>query len=183
MSPALLPLLWLLNGILVVAYFIADHLPVALLIPVLVWIGATTPREQRPWFAVAGCLAIVASAIAPPPVPILLLVMAAGGAAAIAIEQFNPAALRWRVTSGLALYALAGLGFALWQKIALSGAPAAGGILERGQSYFNIIVGIAMYAIPLGYLGLLAQAVWAHPPTVAAPDALIHAVRSRGKSE
>jgi hypothetical protein len=91
----------------------------------------------------------------------------------------NPLSTRWNVTRGLALYALSGLGFAAYQafKPALgSGDP----LLATGQSYLSILVSIAMYLFPVGYLGLLVQALFAHPP-IANPEQLIQAIRTRGR--
>jgi hypothetical protein len=45
---AVLSVLWLLNNLLVLAYFSADHLLVALFLPALVWLGVTAPIEQQP---------------------------------------------------------------------------------------------------------------------------------------
>jgi hypothetical protein len=115
-------------------------------------------------------------------VPLFILAMAALAVIAIRIERFNPGMLRWRVTGGLALYALIGLGFAIYQDLVNHMAVGDGGLLERGQSYLNIIVSIAVYAFPLGFLVLLAQTIWAHPPTLGAPNDLINTVRSRGKN-
>jgi hypothetical protein len=41
-------LLWLLNGLLVLAYAAADHLLVLLLLPALIWLAGSAPPEQRP---------------------------------------------------------------------------------------------------------------------------------------
>jgi hypothetical protein len=183
MSPALVPLLWALNGLLVGGYFILDHLVVALLIPVLVWLGATAPREQQKWFAVASGAALITSVIAPPPVPILMLVLAAGGALATLVERFNPTAIRWLVTRGLAFYSLIGLAFVAYQTW-LGGQPAGGiGPFAGGQQYIDIIAGIAVYAFPLGVLGWMAQTIWAHPPTLGKPADMMYAIRNRGKEE
>ncbi|HKZ86636.1 MAG TPA: hypothetical protein VJ793_23640 [Anaerolineae bacterium] len=183
MSPALYPLLWVLNGLLVVVYFIVDHLAVALMIPVLVWLGVTAPREQQKWFAVAASGALVTAVIAPTPVPILMLVMAAGGALAAIVERFNPAAIRWLVTRGLAFYSLIGLAFMAYQAW-LRGQPAGGmGPFAGGQQYIDIIASIAVYAFPLGVLGWMAQTIFAHPPTLAKPTDMMYAIRSRGKEE
>jgi hypothetical protein len=180
MSPALQPLLWILNGLLVVVYFIVDHLAVALLIPVLVWLGVTAPREQQKWFAVASGAALITSVIAPVPVPILMLVMAAGGALASIVERFNPTAIRWLVTRGLAFYSLIGLAFVAYQTW-LHGQSAGVGPFAGGQQYIDIIAGIAVYAFPIGVLGWMAQTIWAHPPTLGKPADMMYAIRSRGK--
>ena len=81
---------------------------------------------------------------------------------------------------GLALYALAGLGFTLYRDLGLGESVLADPMMAQGANYLNAIIGIAMYVIPLGFLGMLAQAIWAHPPTPGTPSDLITKVRTRG---
>jgi hypothetical protein len=181
MNPALLPLTWLLNGLLVVVYFIVDHLAVALLIPVLAWLGVTAPREQQKWFAVAASGALVTAVLTPSPVPILMLILATGGALAAIAERFNPAAIRWLVTRGLALYSLIGVAFLAYQTWMRGQAVGGEGLFERGQAYIDVIAGIAVYAFPLGVLAWMAQAIFAHPPALGRPADMLYTIRSRGK--
>ena len=181
MSPVFLPCLWLLNGLLVLAYFLADHLLVVLLIPALTWLAATAPIEQRPTTTVASLLAILVAACAPAPVPVLLLLMAVIGIVAIPLEQFNPPALRWFIARGIALYSLLGLGFLAYQAY-LAGLPTGGeDLLSQGRVYVSAIVGIAAYLFPLGCLAYLAQKILLHPPTRQSPGDLLLGVRTRGK--
>ena len=37
--------------------------------------------------------------------------------------------------------------------------------------------------LPIGYLALLLQGIFVHPPTAASPAAMIHAERGRGYPE
>ncbi len=196
MPPWLSPFLWLLNGLLVSLYLLADNLLVLLLIPPLGWLSMRTPvatapdrqetppDPQRPWIMAAAGMAFLAGLLAPNPVPFLLVLMAWAGVLALALEKFNPLNLRWRISQGLALYALIALGSALLQlylrTAAFSGA--AGAALSQGQSYITVIASIALWGYPLGYLALLAQTLWAHPP-VGSPDQLIAAIRTRGKDQ
>ena len=176
----LLPFLWLLNGLLALLYLLAGRFLALLLIPCLAWLGATGPKEHRPWVASAAVLAIASAALSPQPVPLLTLVMAAAGIIAVLLERFNPIALRWRAAGGLALYALMGLGFTAYQTLA----PAwntSSPLLAQGQNYLSVLVSLAMWAYPLGYLALLAQAIWVHPPLAQSPEAMIHTLRARGK--
>ncbi len=53
-------------------------------------------------------------------------------------------------------------------------------MMAQGAGYLNAIIGIAMYVIPLGFLAMVAQSVWAHPPTIGNPTDLITKVRTRG---
>jgi hypothetical protein len=172
-------LYYLLNGCLALLWLLVDHILLVLLITPIIWLSYTSPDEQRPWSLGASALAVLASAIAPTPVPLLMLVMAAAGMLAARLEQFNPAAARWNTVRGLALYSLAGLGFTLYQDLAdlSSGSP----LFAQGQVYLSAIAAFAMYLIPLGYLALLAQTLWAHPPVPGRPEDLIHTIRSRGK--
>ena len=106
--------------------------------------------------------------------------MALAGLIGVLLERFNAAALRWRAVGGIALYALMGLGFAAYQQLA----PSLGAddpLLSQGQRYLGILASIAMYFYPLGFLALLAQAIWVHPPLAQSPEGLIHTIRSRGK--
>jgi hypothetical protein len=172
-------LYFLLNGFLALLWLLVDHIILALLIIPLAWLGYTAPDEQRPWTLVASGLAMMASAVAPSPVPLLMLVMAVAGGLAIRLEQFNAAAARWNTVRGLALYALAGLGFTVYQ--GLIGRSTSSPLLAQGQVYLSAIAAFAMYLIPLGFLALLAQTLWAHPPAPGKPAEMIHTIRSRGK--
>ena len=177
----LLPLLWALNGLLAALYLLAENILALLLIPPLAWLLATSPAEQRPWVLAAAGLALLSAALAPQPAPALALLMAVAGVLGVLLERFNPAALRWRAVGGIALYALMGLGFSAYQFL-LPSMGADNALLAQGQRYLNVLISIAMYFYPLGFLALLAQAIWVHPPLAQNPEAMIHTVRSRGKS-
>ena len=175
-----LPFLWVANGLLALLYLLAGRFLALLLLPALGWLAASAPGEQRPWTAVAAGLALLASTLAPQPVPALLLLMAFAGVVSVLLERFNSPALRWRSAGGIALYGLMGLGFAAYQQLA----PTLGAndpLLSQGQRYLGVLASIAMYFYPLGFLALLAQAIWVHPPLSHSPEGLIHTIRSRGK--
>jgi len=172
-------LYYLLNGFLALLWLLVDHILLALLIAPLAWLSYTAPDEQRPWTLVASGLAILASAAAPSPVPLLMLVMAAAGWAATRLEQFNAAAARWNTVRGVALYGLAGLAFTIYQDVAARSTESS--LLMQGQVYLSAIAAFAMYLIPLGFLVILAQTLWAHPPAPGKPAEMIHTIRSRGK--
>jgi len=176
----LLPFLWLLNGLLTVVFLLAENFLALLLIPPLAWLLATAPGEQRPWSVAAAILALLCEALAPQPVPTLILLMAIAAVVGVLLERFNPAALRWRAVGGIALYALMGLGFAgyqLWTPSLGASDP----LLAQGQRYLGVLASIAMYFYPLGFLALLAQSIWVHPPLLQSPGGMIHTVRSRGQ--
>jgi hypothetical protein len=189
---ALLWLTWMVNGLVAVLYTLADHMAVVVLLPPLAWLGATAPREHRPWVASASMLSVLAGLLVPAPVPAILLVMTWAGAMAVRLDSFNPTGLRWRVNAGLALYALAALGFAVyaaytsrldpraWAGVVASGEAAS--VVAQGRSFLNTIAVWGLWVIlPLGYLALLLQGIFVHPPSLATPADLIHAVRARGR--
>jgi len=54
----LLPFIWLLNGILALAYLTVEHITVVLLAFPLYWLISTTEKAQRPWMMGAGAMAL-----------------------------------------------------------------------------------------------------------------------------
>jgi len=175
-----LPFVWLLNGVLAVLYLTVEHGYLVILGLALVALGASAqaPLEQKPWFAGAAALAFAVALFSPPVVGVLMAAMALAALAALRLERFNPPLLFWRVTQGLALYALIALGVLAYRTLIAS--MPADWTLGGGQQYLEVIASIALYAYPLGFLAMLAQAVFAHPP-IGAPEDLITTVRTRGK--
>jgi len=172
---------WAVNGLLVIVYYAVDHaLAIALAVAVAFFV-AYTPNEQKGWAAGSSMLAIAASLLSPAPVPLFLLVMSLAGWIGQWLEQYNRPAQRWNTIRGQALYALAGLGFAAYRGFGLGEAVASDPMMAQGATYLNAIIGIAMYVIPLGFLAMLAQSIWAHPPGPSSPEGLITKVRTRGK--
>lgn len=180
MNPLILPLLWLLNGLLVLLYRLTGHVLVVLTLLPAGWLLKHTPAEQRPWAWAALGMTILAMVIAPNPVPVWLLVMTLSGALAVSVERFNPTHLHWRILSGLALYALAGLGFAFFTYLQTRQTDQ-NLLLVQGETYLGILISVAMYGIPLGYLVLLAQTMWAHAPLPGQPAEIINTLRARGR--
>ncbi|HEX9596359.1 MAG TPA: hypothetical protein VF982_05725 [Anaerolineales bacterium] len=174
-------ILWMINGLLVILYFAADHLITLALMVSVGFFVASTKDEQQAWATGSSVLAVVASLFAPAPVPLFLLVMALTGWALLFLEQYNRPAQRWNVIRGQALYALAGLGFMLYRRLGLGDAVLADPMMTQGAVYLNALIGISMYVIPLGFLAWSAQSIWAHPPTPGTPDQIITKVRSRGR--
>ena len=173
-------LIWIVNGFLAILYSLVDHLTALLFVAAITAFIITTSKEQRMWALGSGLLSIAGSLLAPSPVPLFLLVMILGGWTVVALEKYNPSAQRWNVVRGLALYALAGLGFTLYRELGLGESVLADPMMSQGANYLNAIIGIAMYVIPLGFLGMLAQSIWAHPPAPGTPSDLITKVRTRG---
>lgn len=174
-------LIWTVNGLLAIIYSLIDHVTALTFAAAMVAFVITTPREQRTWALGAGVLSIAASLLAPNPVPLFLLIMMGGGWAAVALEQYNRPAQRWNVIRGIALYALAGLGFMLYRNLGLGDLALADPMMTQGAGYLNAIIGVAMYVIPLGFLAMLAQAIWMHPPAPGTPADLVTKVRTRGR--
>jgi hypothetical protein len=193
-------LTWELNGLLALLYVAWEH--VALLITAgacgwLLWGLPAGHREggasQRPWLLGVGILVSLAAAFAPAPVPILLAAMTVAGTLAVRADRFNPDALRWRITGGLALYAAAALAYlayggylngldaAAWAE-AIGGQGEAQAALAQGRAFVSTLATWGLWLIlPLGYFSLLAQGVLVHPPLPARPDETITAVRTRGR--
>jgi hypothetical protein len=144
--------------------------------------GPGQPDPQRAWGLAAGALTLLAGVLTPSPVPALLVLMTWMGLLAVRVEVYGPADLRWRVTQGLALYALMGLGFWLFEQyLAWSTAfDPATMLLSQGQSYLLVLANLALWGYPLGYLALLAQTLWAHPP-VGNPEGILTTIRTRGQ--
>ena len=187
-------LTWVVNGLLAVAYVLCDRVFILLLIPPMAYLVGWAPGEQRPWIAASGILALAAAGLVPPPVPLLLALLTSAGALAVKLDRFNPKALRWRASGGIALYALAALGFAgyaayasridanAWAGVVAGGEAAA--IVGQGRAFLSTLAVWGLWVIlPVGYLALLLQGIFVHPPTPASPAAMIHAVRGRGFPE
>ncbi|MFZ5884030.1 MAG: hypothetical protein ACOYYI_09650 [Chloroflexota bacterium] len=174
-------LIWVVNGFLAILYSLADHVVALLFTAAATAFIVTTSAEQRAWALGAGVLSIAASLLAPAPVPVFLLVMILGGWAAVTLEKYNPPAQRWNVIRGLGLYAMAGLGFMIYRNFGLGESVLTDPMMSQGAGYLNALIGVAMYVIPLGFLAMLAQAIWAHPPAPGTPAELITKVRTRGR--
>lgn len=178
-SALLLPFLWVLNGLLAVLYLLVDHALAVLLLPLVAWLTATAPKVQQQPTLLASLLALAAALLATPVVGVFLILMTGLGLAAIHSEKFNVTTRRWSTAGGLALYALIGLG--AWGYATL--APyLTDATLAQGQNYLSTIISLALWLFPLGFLGLLAQALWVHPPLEGTPEDLIVRTRTRGHS-
>jgi hypothetical protein len=194
MSPPLIWLIWFINGLLAVIYTLMDNVLILLLFPPLIWLAVTAVSEQRPWVAAMGVLVVITAFVVPAPIPLVLVVMSWAGAIAIRTNRFNPIALRWRVNGSLALYALTAIGFTAyaayasrlsldtWSSVVSNGD--ASSVISQGRSFLNTIAIWGLWIImPLGYLAILLQGIFVHPPTPKTPAAMIHTVRARGRDE
>ena len=181
MNQLWLYIVYAINGFLVVLYFTVEHITTLLLVGSTASFVAYTPREQQGWGAASATFAVIASIAASFPVPLFLLVLSVAGWIGQALEQFNRPAQRWNAIRSQALYAWAGLGYAAYHGLGWDAALMSDPTMAQGATYFTTILGIAMYAIPLGLIVMMAQNIWAHPPTPAAPAEMIANIRTRGK--
>lgn len=186
-------LLYTTNGTLATLYLAWEHGTALVTLACFLCFLRGAPEGQRGWIAGAGGLAVVAALFAPAPVPMLLAGMTAIGAGAIALDRFQPDALRWRVVGILALYAAGALGYlgysrylegvdaAAWAE-AIGGQEQAQSTLAQGRAFLNTLATWGLWLIlPLGYLSLLAQGLLAHPPLGERPSQTIARVRTRGR--
>ncbi len=181
MNDILAGVIWTVNGFLVIVYYAVEHTQIIVLAIAAILFAAYTSREQKVWAVGSGTLAILASLIAPAPVPLFLLIISLAGWVGQWLEQYNKPAQHWNTIRGQALYALAGLGFGLYRNFGLGSSIASDPMMSQGAGYLNALIGISMYVIPLGWLAMLTQSIWAHPPAQGTPDALITTIRTRGK--
>lgn len=180
------PILWVLNGFLIVLYTIGAHLPVLLVLPPAVWLYVRLPQaagpayktSMRPWLIAAAGLAFLSAIAAPSPVPWLLALIAWVGAGVTRIDPYRPDEAAWNTIQGLALYALVGLGAALYGVMSAN----ATGLAVIGQGYTNIIIAVALWIVPIGWLVLTVRNLFAHPPTQQPTD-LYTSIRTRGKDK
>lgn len=174
-----LPFLWIANGFLALLWLLVQNLWVILLVAVLGYVTLHAPDNQRTWTLAVSLLSLLAGVIAPFPVALMLAVMALTGLLAVWLEKLNPHATHWTMVRGLGLYSLVGLGFTAYRVWVL---PAINDpTLVQGQVYLSAIASIALYLFPLGYLAMLAQGVFVHPPMQGDADEIIYTFRSRGK--
>lgn len=183
---------WSVNGVLVTAFWLVDHIFPLAALPAFALLLSRAPREQRPFGLAAGLVGLLAAIIVPQPIPLIILAMSWGGIGAVALDRFNPDTLRWRVIGGLALYAIASIAWTGYSAYVATLSPAQwGGMLASGEAASTIAQGrsflqtISIWGLwiilPLGYFSLLLQGLFVHPPLTAAPAEVIHAVRGRGE--
>ncbi len=184
--------LHVLNGLLALIWVAWDHgaLLVTFGMCILLYLTATPNRHSQPWMLATGLLAATAAGVAMPPVPALMACMSVCGVVAVQLDRFNPDALRWRVAGGLALYALASLGYLAYHQYLgtldaeawarqLGGQSEAHHILQQGRAFLDTLATWGLWLIiPLGFLSLLAQGLLVHPP-LAAPARTLAQIRSR----
>lgn len=182
LNTILTPLVWALNGLLVVLFLLAEHWMAVALLPLLVWIALHGPAEHRKAALGVSALTLAAALFVSQPTPLMLLVVGVIGCLAVRAEKFEPAERQWRTLTFLALTSLGSLGFAVLSAF-LDSLPQDDLIALQGQSYLNLVAILALYLLPIGCLALLVQHLFIHPPLPGkgTPESLIHALRARGQ--
>jgi len=194
LNTTVLVLIWIANGGLVVIFWLVDHILLLAAIPSFYLLVVQARQEQRLYALAAGGLSLFVSLLVPPPIPLIILVMAWAGVAAIRVDRFNPDSLRWRVVGGLALYAVAALGWTAYSAYvaglsgeqwgALFAADEAAATIAQGRSFLSTISVWGLWIIvPLGYFSLLLQGIFVHAPLAASPEKIIQTVRARGEPD
>jgi len=180
------------NGFLAFLYTAWEHAAAISALAGALYLLWEAPEEQRPWIAGVGVLAFMASLFSKAPVPVVMAVMVLAGVGAVKLDRFDPDNLRWRIVGGVALYALAGLGYLAYSAYldsvsaeawaqAIGGQGEAATTLAQGRAFVNTLATWGLWLIvPLGYFSLLAQSLLVHPPTGAPRDVIV-TVRTRGK--
>lgn len=179
MSNAWLPFLWLVNGLLALLWLLVDNFWLLSLIPAQGFLVWTAPKDQQRWSLEVALLALLAAGLSPFPVALFLLVMTLAGLLARRLERLNPQNTHWNTVRALALYALLGLAYSVYRFFILPSVtdPA----VLQAEGYLSAISSIALYLLPVGFLALLAQSIFVHPPIPAQADDLLFRFRSRGK--
>ena len=181
------------NGFLALIYVLWEHAAAIVTAGGMGYLIFTAPEVQRLWITATAVMAVLTALFTPPPVPLLMAVMALSGALAVWRDTFNPENLRWRITGGLALYALAALGYLAYSRYldgvdamtwakTLGGEGQAAAALAQGRAFVNTLATWGLWLIiPLGFFSLLAQSMFVHPPGPQQPDDLITTIRTRGR--
>jgi hypothetical protein len=187
-------LIYEVNGFLALAYVLWERIAAIFTAAAMSYLILGAPPAQRTCITVTAMLAALAALFSPPPVPLIMAVMALAGAVAVWRDTFNPENLRWRITGGLALYALAALGYLAYSRYldgvdamtwakTLGGEGQAAAALAQGRAFINTLATWGLWLIiPLGFFSLLAQSLFIHPPGPQEPGDLITTIRTRGRN-
>ena len=159
------------------------------------WMQSVGSYQAVTWIVFG--LWMIAAFVAAPPVPLIGTVMWWVGAIASWFSSFERVSLLWRAKTGLALYALAALGFSLYARYTatltpdawaamLGGQAEARAALARGRAYANTLAIWGLWLIiPLGYFSLIIQRLLVHPLPLtqarAEANDWVRAIRTRGR--
>lgn len=173
--------IWLVNGILYLVWLVVDNALLLAAIPLLSAMIWQAPEAQRAWAGAASALALAGMVIVPVPATAMTLLMAAAGLIAYRLEKFNKPASLWTMVRGIALYGMVCVGFGLFRRLFLPSVTAADPAIQQGLGYLSTLASLSLYILPIGYLALVSQSLFAHPPLQGTADDLIYRYRSRGK--
>lgn len=178
MSTVQLYLIYLANGFVLLSYAMIERIVILLLLIPLGWIvfgnqnfSSKFNRDRtRPFVLAMSFLCMASAVLSPPPVPMALFLMAVASAIALRLERYRPDEVHWSVVRNLSLYALAGIGFTIFQQLVMSqpfeaGSTSMGLSLAKGRDYIAIVIGVAMYVMPVMHVVLLSREFLAHPPS------------------
>jgi len=179
----LLPFVWVLNGLLAVVYVAVEHLAVVALVPLLALLygqmGALAAAQAQRLRAVlvgAGALAILSALLAPQPAPYLTAGLTGVGALAVRLERYRPDETAWEVIQNLILYALVGLGARVLTWVLEHQTD---GLFAGGVNYLAVLVGFALWGMPVAQGALLLKNLLAHAPTGGDPRTILTRARER----
>jgi flagellar biogenesis protein FliO len=176
-------LVWILNGFLVVIYFLADHIFAIALLALLVPFVLSVPDFLKPRSFIVAGLALTACLLAPMPVPFFLTLMTGAAWIVRKMEKFNRLDARWLPIQNIGIYSVMGLAFWGFRNFGVGLAPAANDpLLAQGWTYLNYLVGIIVYIAPLGFLAWALKDLFAHPNIPGGtPENLMGTIRTGGQ--
>ncbi|MBI9045819.1 MAG: hypothetical protein JEZ06_15110 [Anaerolineaceae bacterium] len=179
---------WIANGFLVILYMLAENIIVLLLIPTLAWIyvrqkavtGTVYAPSMRIATIAAGSIALLAGIFAPMPAPVLLLIMTLVSGIAMHLESFRPDETLWGFIQGAILYSLIGIGLSIFQWWVKHQPMDPDSIFTMGRQYIGIISAVAIWGVPIGFIGNIIKNLLIHPPTPGgSPERLVEGIRTR----
>ena len=178
MSTVSLYATYLGNGFVLLAYILVERFATVLLLIPLFWIvfgnqnfSSRFNRDKtRPYVMGMSMLCVASSIVSPPPVPAAMLLMAIVSILALRLERYRPDDVHWSVVRNMSLYALAGIGFTVFQALIMAqpfnpGSTGMGLSLAKGRDYISIVIGISMYVMPVMHVVMLSKEFLAHPPS------------------
>ena len=182
MSQLWLYIVYVINGFLMVVYYTVEHVATLLLLFSTTSFAVIAPKEQRSWSAASAILAILTSMAAPFPVPLALLAISAVGWIGQWLERFNQPAQSWSTVRAQAVYAILGIAYTAYSDLGGASLLTSNPDTAQAGPYINTILSIALLAFPVGFIAMLVQSLWAHPPTPGgSPVEMISTIRTRGK--
>lgn len=170
--------IYLGNGFVLLAYILVERFATVLLLIPILWItfgnqgfsSRFNHEKMRPYVMGMSALCVASSILSPSPVPTAMLLMAVASVFALRLERYRPDEVHWSVIRNMSLYALAGIGFTVFQTLIMAqpfnpGSTSMGLSLAKGRDYIAIVIGISMYVMPVMHVVMLSKEFLAHPPS------------------